>query len=209
MKNKKKLEMTLSITILVVCVLLYSFFPTNNIFEEIVSFAVFIFIIPTLYLKIVLHKKISDGSKKQHFLLQILFGIVLGIVLGILLSLLFSALHIITSSYRESILVFSDNKMLFFINELRILIFNIFGSVAIGYFFVRRIFSDYKFKSIIAYITTTILLFTSDEKWILGIIAAISIPLLSKLKKDTFITIATILFFTILVFDTLIIKHII
>lgn len=209
MKNKNYLETTLSIVIAITCILLYSFFPTNNIFEQVIKFIVFIFVIPTLYLKMILHINIRDKNITQGFFSQIIFGLLIGTIIGVFISIIAFYFKLIPFSYKDSIVQFENFIGTFILSELTVLIFEIFSPLFIGYLFIKKILSNYENNWIIAYILTTLLLFTNDDKWFLWLIFAVSVPLLKKLKKDTFITISTILFFAILIFDTLIIKHII
>ena len=95
------------------------------------------------------------------------------------------------------------------LDELSVLFFSIFASVALGYSFVKKILINIKIDWIIGYIITSLLLFTDTTKWFMGVIFLLILPILKKIKMDTFITISTTLFITILIFDTLILKYII
>lgn len=209
MKNKNNLEMILSIVIAIVCVALYSFFPTNNIFEQLIGFVVFVFVIPMLYLKIILHKSLSDKSIKQGIFSQIILGLVLGVIIGVIISIVAFFLNFIPFDYKASIIIFKNSIGTFLLSELVIFMLEILSSIFIGYLFIKKILSSYKNNWIIAYVLTTLLLFTSEDKWFFGLIFIASAPILRKFKKDTFIILSTMLFFTILIFDTLIIKFII
>ncbi len=53
-------EMLITSGIIFVCMVLFIVFPVNNVFQRIISSFTFLFLIPLLYVKIILGKKISD-----------------------------------------------------------------------------------------------------------------------------------------------------
>jgi hypothetical protein len=60
---------SVSILIIVVCLSLYLLFPTANVFQQLISSAAFLLVIPLLYIKIVLKKPLAEygfqlGEKK-------------------------------------------------------------------------------------------------------------------------------------------------
>ncbi len=209
MKNKNKLEKVLSLLTIIVCILLYMFFPTNSIFEEIISFFVFVFILPTLYIKIILKKELQKKETNKNIFFQFLIGLLFGIIFAPIVAYLFSIIPLNTFTYKNSILEFKNNIGLFFVDELSILFFNIIAFITLGYVFTKKILHNQKNNWVIAYIITSLVLIINNDIWFLGIIFLIILPILKKIKMDTFTTIVTALFFVILIFNTLILNNII
>lgn len=67
-------EVAVTILVIIVCFSLYLLFPTANAFQQIISSAAFLLVIPLLYIKIILKKPLADyglqaGDKKTGFFL--------------------------------------------------------------------------------------------------------------------------------------------
>ena len=93
-KAKKELfdvENVVTLTVALVCILLFSFFPVKNLFQEIVLSLVFLLLVPYLYIRIILKKKISEFGfriskwKEGFFIMPACF-----LVMGIFMYLIFN-----------------------------------------------------------------------------------------------------------------------
>lgn len=67
-KNKElfDVETVVTFTVALVCMLLFSFFPVKNSFQEVVLSLVFLFLVPYLYIKIILKKELKDFGFRFH-----------------------------------------------------------------------------------------------------------------------------------------------
>jgi len=61
--NRKK-EFIISLVFAVCCLVLYGIFPTENTFQEVFSPFVFLFLLPFLYIKLILKKNVGDFGMK-------------------------------------------------------------------------------------------------------------------------------------------------
>jgi len=58
----------ITIGVIFSCLLLYAVFPTNNIFQQIISSVTFLFVIPVLYVKIILKRSLKEfGIQKGEW----------------------------------------------------------------------------------------------------------------------------------------------
>jgi len=87
--NKRKsinLEIIVTSIVILVCMILFSFFPVKGIFQQVVLSIVFLFLVPFLYIKIVFKDKLRNfglqaGSWKEGFLvIPICFLLMAGLV---------------------------------------------------------------------------------------------------------------------------------
>ena len=53
-------ETVVTLTVVLACMLLFSFFPVKNSFQEVVLSLVFLFLVPYLYIRVILKKKLAD-----------------------------------------------------------------------------------------------------------------------------------------------------
>jgi len=61
----------------IVCLFLYIIFPTNNVFQKIISSLVFLLVIPFLYVKIILKKSLKNfGFKKGNWMTGIFWSVI-------------------------------------------------------------------------------------------------------------------------------------
>lgn len=77
-------EMVVTFTVALVCMLLFSFFPVKNPFQEVVLSLVFFFLVPYLYIKIILKKKMFEfgfqlTKWKEGFIFMMFCFFVMGI----------------------------------------------------------------------------------------------------------------------------------
>ena len=62
--------------VILACLVLFSVFPTNGIFQEIISSLTFFFVVPALYVKIILKKDLKEfGFQKGDFKKGIMLGL--------------------------------------------------------------------------------------------------------------------------------------
>ena len=60
-------EFLTNLIVIAVCFWLFIFFPNSNVFQKLTSFLFFLFVIPTLYIKLILKKRVADfGLNIQH-----------------------------------------------------------------------------------------------------------------------------------------------
>jgi len=63
--------------VIIACLFLYAIFPTNNVFQQIISSLTFLLVIPFLYVKIILKKSLkSFGFEKGNWITGIFWSIV-------------------------------------------------------------------------------------------------------------------------------------
>ena len=63
--------------VIIACLFLYAIFPTNNIFQQIISSLTFLLVIPFLYVKIILKKSIKNfGFKKGNWMTGIFWSVI-------------------------------------------------------------------------------------------------------------------------------------
>ena len=80
-------------SIIFFCLLLYAVFPTDNVFQQIVSSTTFLLVIPILYVKIILKKNLGDiGIKKGNWQTGIIWSAISLIISTLIAYILLSYL---------------------------------------------------------------------------------------------------------------------
>jgi hypothetical protein len=100
-KQPNKKELLLTSAVILLCLVLFSFFPTKGNFQEIIASATFLVFLPILYIKIILKKKLSEfGIQAGNWKKGLIWGVVsLFFVIGLIFVM--SKVDHVSKDYRE------------------------------------------------------------------------------------------------------------
>jgi len=103
--------------VVLICLLLLIFFPTNGTMQEFSKYLLFLFILPTLYIKLILKKKLSNfGLSLRNPRFGLVWAAMMLIVSIITISILFNFFDFANNYFLPAYL--ASNFWLFLFNEL-------------------------------------------------------------------------------------------